>query len=238
MNLKELNFDQFYKRWALIASIMHGVCLILVIFLNVPTVFWAIPSLLLFGIYIVKMTYHIPSLPLWVGYANWVSILRLVGVLCLFSLHNYIKDIYLFWGFLAAILMDGVDGYLARRYNQSSRVGGILDMEIDAFLVLVLSYIQIEKGNIPDWIIIPGGFRFIYIWMILFIPQSTAKEMIPKLVRATIAVIFFFALIIPFVTEHWLITSLINISGILILISFGASFCSTIYYHILIRRTV
>ena len=223
MNLKELNFDLFYKRWALIASIVHGVCLILVIFLNGPAVFWGITSLLLFSIYIVKMAYHIPSLPLWVGYANWVSIFRLICILCLFSFHPNVKEIYLFWGFLGAILLDGVDGFLARRFNQASRVGEILDMEIDAFMVLVLSWMHFNQENTHWSILIPGSLKYIHEIVVYFVPAKE-KEIIPKRVRSTIAVIFFLTLLIPFITKQYFALIILYISGVLIIISFCLSF--------------
>tara|TARA_Y100000310_G_scaffold344366_1_gene456790 strand:- start:509 stop:1237 length:729 start_codon:yes stop_codon:yes gene_type:complete len=223
MNLKELDFDQFYKRWALIASIMHGVCLILVIFFYAQTMIWGITSLLLFGIYIVKMAYHIPSLPLWFGYANWVSILRLMCVLCLFFFHPFIKDIYLFWGFLGAILLDGVDGFLARRFKQASRVGEILDMEIDAFMVLILSWIHFNQGNTHWSILIPGFFKYIY-EIVVYLAPGEEKEILPKRVRSTIAVIFFLTLLIPFITDQYFGHIMLYISGVLILISFCLSF--------------
>src|SRR5690349_8473184 len=38
-----------------------------------------------------------------------------------------------------ALALDGVDGYVARRTGSVSELGGRFDMEVDAFLLLVLS---------------------------------------------------------------------------------------------------
>src|SRR5665213_1382811 len=38
-----------------------------------------------------------------------------------------------------ALLLDGVDGWVARRTNSASELGGRFDMEVDAFLLLALS---------------------------------------------------------------------------------------------------
>ncbi len=54
--------------------------------------------------------------------------------------------------FLIAGLSDGLDGYLAKRYNWSSRLGSILDPLADK-LLLVTAYICLSwVGDIPLWL--------------------------------------------------------------------------------------
>lgn len=53
---------------------------------------------------------------------------------------------------LVALITDGLDGYLARRYNQVSRLGTVLDPLADKFFVLFALYIFIGEARLswPD----------------------------------------------------------------------------------------
>jgi phosphatidylglycerophosphate synthase len=59
--------------------------------------------------------------------------------------------------------LDGVDGWLARRYQIASSFGARFDMEIDALLILVLAILvnQFEKAG--AWVIVSGLLRYIFV---------------------------------------------------------------------------
>jgi phosphatidylglycerophosphate synthase len=57
-----------------------------------------------------------------------------------------------------AILLDGVDGRVARRSATVSSFGARFDMEVDAFLILVLS-VQVGKG-MGWWVLSIGLMRY------------------------------------------------------------------------------
>lgn len=57
--------------------------------------------------------------------------------------------------FITAGLTDGVDGFIARRYNARTKLGTALDPFADKFL-LVSAYIALAaKGFIPVWLMVP-----------------------------------------------------------------------------------
>lgn len=57
--------------------------------------------------------------------------------------------------FITAGVTDGVDGFIARRYNARTRFGAALDPFADKFL-LVSAYIALAaKGFIPIWLMVP-----------------------------------------------------------------------------------
>ncbi|MBX7157520.1 MAG: CDP-diacylglycerol--glycerol-3-phosphate 3-phosphatidyltransferase [Verrucomicrobiae bacterium] len=61
--------------------------------------------------------------------------------------------------FLIAAISDGIDGFLARRFNQSSRLGALLDPLADKGLLLtallLLSWKQMpEEWRLPLWFLI------------------------------------------------------------------------------------
>src|ERR1043165_9990208 len=58
--------------------------------------------------------------------------------------------------FAVAAICDGVDGYIARRYNQRSELGAILDPLADKLLlvsaIILLSFNWLYFENIPLWL--------------------------------------------------------------------------------------
>src|SRR4051812_34674479 len=55
---------------------------------------------------------------------------------------------------LAALLLDGIDGAIARRSGQISRFGARFDMEVDALQILLLSIIAVTLGKAGAWMLL------------------------------------------------------------------------------------
>ncbi|WP_432030910.1 CDP-alcohol phosphatidyltransferase family protein [Streptomyces sp. 1222.5] len=80
-----------------------------------------------------------------------------------------------------ALLLDGVDGKVARRTGTSSALGARFDMEVDAFLILVLSvYVSTQLG---PWVLLIGGMRYAFVaaarvapWLNAALPPSFARK--------------------------------------------------------------
>ncbi|MEV6597715.1 CDP-alcohol phosphatidyltransferase family protein [Actinoplanes sp. NPDC051346] len=60
-----------------------------------------------------------------------------------------------------ALALDGVDGQVARRTNSTTPLGARFDMEIDAFLILVLSVFI--AGAFGWWTVAIGAFRYAFV---------------------------------------------------------------------------
>ncbi|HZK86939.1 MAG TPA: CDP-diacylglycerol--glycerol-3-phosphate 3-phosphatidyltransferase [Syntrophomonas sp.] len=56
--------------------------------------------------------------------------------------------------FVAAALTDSLDGYLARKYKQITKLGIILDPIADKLLITAALICLVELGRIPGWIAI------------------------------------------------------------------------------------
>lgn len=71
------------------------------------------------------------------------------------------------WGLVAAALLalvlDGVDGYVARRTGTNSDFGARYDMEVDAALILCLSILAFALGKADWWVILIGGMRYLFV---------------------------------------------------------------------------
>ncbi|MCS7038441.1 MAG: CDP-alcohol phosphatidyltransferase family protein [Caldilineales bacterium] len=60
-------------------------------------------------------------------------------------------------------LADGLDGYLARRLRQQTRLGEILDMEFDALGVLVVASLAVRWGQWPSVLLVVGLARYLFL---------------------------------------------------------------------------
>jgi phosphatidylglycerophosphate synthase len=67
-----------------------------------------------------------------------------------------------------ALVLDGVDGWVARRTGTTSAFGARFDMEVDAFLILVLSaYVARSAGW---WVLLIGAARYLFVVAGLALP--------------------------------------------------------------------
>ena len=60
----------------------------------------------------------------------------------------------------AALLLDGTDGWAARRQGLASAFGARFDMEIDAFAIAVLAITAVKVGAVPSWVLAIGAMRY------------------------------------------------------------------------------
>jgi phosphatidylglycerophosphate synthase len=82
-----------------------------------------------------------------------------------------------------ALALDGVDGQVARRTNSTSRLGARFDMEVDAFLILVLSVFV--AGTVGWWAIAIGAFRYVFVaaswvwpWLNADLPPRFSRKVV------------------------------------------------------------
>lgn len=85
-----------------------------------------------------------------------------------------------------ALILDAVDGQVARRTGSSSALGARFDMEVDAILILVLSvYVATALG---PWVLLIGAMRYAFVaaarflpWMNAPLPHSMARKTVAAL---------------------------------------------------------
>jgi phosphatidylglycerophosphate synthase len=82
-------------------------------------------------------------------------------------------------------LLDGVDGWLARRHGIESRFGARFDMEIDALLILALSVLAWRHGKAGAWVVVSGLLRYAFVaggavapWLRAALPDSRRRQTI------------------------------------------------------------
>lgn len=69
-----------------------------------------------------------------------------------------------------ALLLDGVDGWVARRWRCESAFGARFDMELDAFLILVLSAHLLVLDKAGGWVLAIGAMRYVFVGATLHWP--------------------------------------------------------------------
>ncbi len=62
-----------------------------------------------------------------------------------------------------ALVMDGLDGFIARRTQSESEYGGQFDMEFDSVLMLVLCWLAFAWDQAGLWVLFCGLARYIWI---------------------------------------------------------------------------
>ncbi len=63
----------------------------------------------------------------------------------------------------AAFLLDGVDGWAARRGGRCTRFGARFDMEVDAVFALVVAAVLWQTSKVGAWIMLIGALRYLFI---------------------------------------------------------------------------
>jgi phosphatidylglycerophosphate synthase len=62
-----------------------------------------------------------------------------------------------------ALLLDGVDGFVARRAHCESDFGARFDMELDALLILLLCLSLITTAELDPWVLLIGTMRYVFV---------------------------------------------------------------------------
>lgn len=82
-----------------------------------------------------------------------------------------------------ALSLDGVDGQVARRTGSSTPLGARFDMEIDAFLILVMSVFI--AGTFGWWTIAIGAYRYLFVaaswaypWLTVALPPKFSRKVV------------------------------------------------------------
>jgi phosphatidylglycerophosphate synthase len=86
---------------------------------------------------------------------------------------------------LLVMVLDGLDGWLARRTSMVSDFGARFDMEVDALLILALSILAWRYGKAGAWILLSGLLRYLFVasgwlwsWLRAPLPSSQRGKII------------------------------------------------------------
>jgi phosphatidylglycerophosphate synthase len=86
---------------------------------------------------------------------------------------------------VAALVLDAADGWVARRTRTASAVGARFDMEVDAFLIFVLSVLV--AGSVGPWVLAIGTARYAFVlagWLLPWLREPAPPRYWCKCVAA------------------------------------------------------
>jgi phosphatidylglycerophosphate synthase len=101
-------------------------------------------------------------------------------------------------------VLDGVDGWLARRKQIASDFGARFDMETDALFILVLAMLAWQFERAGAWVLLSGLLRYVFVgagmvmpWLRRPLPASTRRKSI-----AVVQVVALILTLAPFVPSR------------------------------------
>lgn len=137
---------------------------------------------------------------------NHVTAIRALIVALLAALMFTSARIDLAWfAVIAATIvavLDGVDGWLARRTGMVTAFGARFDMEVDALLILVLAILAWRWDKAGPWVLMSGLLRYVFVaagrvWPWLRAPLTPTRRARVICVVQIVALIVAVAPIIP-----------------------------------------
>lgn len=115
---------------------------------------------------------------------NMITILRLVLVPGVVLAMLQARWEWAFTGFVVAGVSDGVDGFIARHFDQRSRLGAYLDPMADKLLLVSVFVVLGIAGELPLWLVIAAVSRDALIVFAVLLSSVMAQpvEMKPLMV--------------------------------------------------------
>lgn len=115
---------------------------------------------------------------------NLLTVLRIVATPVLVMLLKYEMYPQALLVFVLAGVSDGLDGYIAKRFNYQSRLGAILDPVADKLLLVSCFIVLTVVGFLPFWLLVVVAFRDIVIvgGYVLLVTLEGDVKMSPTLV--------------------------------------------------------
>lgn len=125
------------------------------------------------------------------GWANRVTLARAVLVALVAGglvIQAFTSAIWQ-WLLIAviALLLDGVDGWVARFTNSHSTFGARFDMELDALLIMLLCVGLWQIESLGLWVLMIGGTRYLFVAAGTLLPWLTAP-LFPSFRRKAVCV--------------------------------------------------
>lgn len=125
---------------------------------------------------------------------------------------------------LPAWLLDGIDGWVARRTGTATRAGARFDQEVDAVLLLFLSVAVAARIGLPEawWVVVIGALRYLFL-LGLRVRPAWRRELPFSSYRRVVAGIqggVLLGALVPLIPLPLAVTATV-VALVLLLVSFG-----------------
>jgi len=96
---------------------------------------------------------------------------------------------------LAATVLDGLDGWLARRQETASAFGARFDVEVDALLIQALAILAWRYEKAGPWVLLSGVMRYAFVaagWLLPWMQRPLAPTFRGRIICTvqTVALVF------------------------------------------------
>jgi phosphatidylglycerophosphate synthase len=149
---------------------------------------------------------HLPQVR--IGPANQVTLGRLALTALLAGLLGETQpaSAWLACGIASLVLvLDGVDGWLARRSGCASPFGAHFDMETDALLILLMAALTWQLEQAGAWVLLSGAIRYLFVaaalvqpWLRRPLPPSRRRKLI-----CVLQILSLLLALVPLIQPPW-----------------------------------
>jgi phosphatidylglycerophosphate synthase len=160
------------------------------------------------------------------GIANQVTLLR-AGLVCLIGGALLAGPSLLGWSLAAlvaaALSLDAVDGWVARRCGVASGFGARFDLEVDSLLILILTVLVWQSGRVGAWVLAIGLVRYAFVlagWRLRFLRAPLPPSRRRKAICVQQGVTLLLCLLPPVGATAASVGAALALGGLLV--SFGA----------------
>lgn len=157
------------------------------------------------------------------GYANLLTLLRYIILILIVAF----SDVWPLWSlgllFTIPLMLDGLDGYIARRLNHSTKFGALFDLETDSLFITMTAMILYERNIIDAWLLPAAYMRYFFVLLISLLQLNRVQEK-RTYFGPFIAFIMFVSLILEFLFESPVTRVILFFASCLIVLSFMYSF--------------
>lgn len=122
------------------------------------------------------------------GLANGITVIRLFLSMGLWTLGTSVSPAWVVPGAILVLVLDGLDGRVARERGEVSSLGELFDMEVDAFFVLILSLLLAELDRLGSWIATAGLLRYAFVLWTWWVQPMGGRERRSRLARISFVV--------------------------------------------------
>jgi phosphatidylglycerophosphate synthase len=214
------------KQW----NIIHSIAMLIALAaFHLTGIYWLVLTVAFLSLILLwtSQWYTISNLKPAGGYANYVTLLRYIFILLIVAFSN----IWPLWSlgllFAIPVLLDGLDGYVARRLNQITKFGALFDMETDSLFVTLSGMILYQRHIVGVWLLPAAYMRYFYVLIVAALQLNRIQEKRTQF-GPLIAVIMFVSLILEFIFQSAVTRIILFVASFLIVLSFIYSFFGVI----------
>ena len=131
------------------------------------------------------------------GVANTITLVRLLAVAGLEIVSGALPPFPFVALVVALLLLDAVDGRVARARGEASELGAAFDMETDALSIMMLSLLLWQQRLVPAWVLAAGLWRYGYAAIVALVPSLGEAP------RSSFARVVFVVLVLSLTLAFW-----------------------------------